>query len=205
MGSGHSRRRVLKRDGFRRSGDGEIRVFWSRRTIEAHLIKLQIDISKLVQDSKLKGDRDSAATLVVDDVRSVGSGGDILAARRTICQRIGDDEVCFARCGDVKALYREGSLFSIDLNRPVVFSGQPSFNALALLKVRTDSIWIMLHTYPRGSTASLRCKGIEIESFETPVVPVAQLGPIKASPLGLGALIVGVFWTWIAKIGSPPL
>lgn len=54
-------------------------------------------------------------------------------------------------------------------------------------------------------TAILGLEANEVEAFKAPIVTVCQLRQVEAFLLNIGALIVGVLWTGVADIGTPPL
>lgn len=62
-------------------------------------------------------------------------------------------------------------------------------------------------TYPvaRSLTAILGLEANKMEAFKAPIVTVCQLRQVKAFLLNIRALIVGVVWTGIADIRTPPL
>lgn len=62
-------------------------------------------------------------------------------------------------------------------------------------------------TYPvtRSLTAFLGLEPNEVEALKAPIVTVCELRQVKAFPLNIRALIVGIVWTGVADIGTPPL
>jgi hypothetical protein len=44
-----------------------------------------------------------------------------------------------------------------------------------------------------------------MEALEAPIVTVCELRQVKAVPLNIRALIVGIVWTGVADVCTPPL
>lgn len=57
-----------------------------------------------------------------------------------IRQKIGQNEIRISRRGDVEFPNGEGSLLGIDLQLPVVLSGESSLNTFALFNVRINRV-----------------------------------------------------------------
>lgn len=63
----------------------------------------------------------------------------------------------------------------------------------------------MTYSVIRSLTALLGLEPREVEAIKVPIVTVCQLRPVKAFLLNIRALIVGIVWTGVADIGTPPL
>jgi hypothetical protein len=111
------------------------RGFFSSRTVEIDLMKIQFTLAKLAFLRKLKVHRDRATTLVILDIDPLGRTGNNLVTRVTAWGLVGENNVGLPRSREIKVPNREGSIGGIHLEIPVVVSRQLSSNAVTLFIV----------------------------------------------------------------------
>jgi hypothetical protein len=104
---------------------------------------------------------------------------------------------------------REWSISGGNLDCPVIVTRELSPKTSALQRVRIESLLeVQLSmTYPvtRSLTAILGLEPNEVEALKAPIVTISELRQVKAFPLNVRALIVGIVWTGVADVGTPPL
>lgn len=101
---------------------------------------VQITLAELALFGENKLDRDRATTLLVGDINALGRAESHLTTVGTVRQLIVDKDIGCPRGRKVESADREWGVLSVDTDGIAIITGKLSSDALALLKVRFNSI-----------------------------------------------------------------